>query len=528
MGRKLALRDPGLRVASIENAVVADHLDDGDGLAEFNLDNYAGTGLSFRDKPILDLDGVEDQIDSGRAQKVTSNNTITYTFLDQGDNLIGLYNNPNYGFTSGYGLAPFTAAQEAYARESISLWDDILAPEFKETNGRGADIQFANSWDPAQAYAYYPSEKGGYKYLGDVFIADPRSYYDADGDLLFRGNYTNGDLSYGGYGATTITHELGHALGLSHPGAYNFSEGFAVTYENGAEYAQDSEQYTIMSYWDASETGARIVDWNTFFFSNPQTPLLHDIYVAQQKYGADPDTRADDTTYGFNATADKEVYDFAVNDQPYLSIYDAGGEDTLDFSGFQASTVLNLNDGEFSSAGQGKVTTADTAEGLQSLNDAIEVAYGFEDYYDPFPQTTIDSVMASYMTRNANDIALDWGHSGVLATQYLNISIAYGTTIENAVGSEYRDLIIANELDNVLTGNGGDDVFIFLDGGNDTITDFESGSDLIDLSAFGIAAEDVTISDGVLEADLNGDGSADLTLTFSNGAELQAADVFYG
>ena len=100
--------------------------------------------------------------------------------------------------------------------------------------------------------------------------------------------------------------------------------------------------------------------------------------------------------------------------------------------------------------------------------------------------------------------------------------------IENAVGSEYRDIIIANELDNTLTGNGGADVFVFQDGGNDTITDFLVGDDLIDLSA--LAGEDTALDFGAgfLEADFDGDGVVDLTVTFDNGAELTAADVYLG
>ncbi|ARU17856.1 hypothetical protein A9D14_16095 (plasmid) [Croceicoccus marinus] len=477
---------------------------------QFNLDNYVGG--TFRGKPIFDLDGVEDQIDSGRSQKVTANGKITYTFLDEGDGLIGIYNNKNYGFTAGEGLAAFSAAQEAEARDSITLWDDLVAPEFVETEGRGADIQFANSTDPAQAYAYYPSEKGGQKYLGDVFVADPAV------------NWTNAWLGYGGYGATTLVHELGHALGLSHPGNYNYDPDLPLSYANYAEYAQDSEQYTIMSYWSAQETGARIVNWDLLQFNNPQTPLLHDIYVIQEKYGADPTTRTGDTTYGFNSTADREVYDFDANPFPYLSIYDAGGEDTLDFSGFFGGTVLNLNDGEFSSGGSAIPSAAEiNANALELYYETGEV-----DYIGGVDQATIDSISSRYISNNARDISIDTGYTGVNAVNYENISIAYGTMIENAVGSEYRDIIIANELDNTLTGNGGADVFVFQDGGTDTITDFLAGEDLIDLSA--LAGEDTAIDFGAgfLEADFDGDGAVDLTLVFDNGAELTAADVYMG
>ncbi|MDG5751150.1 M10 family metallopeptidase C-terminal domain-containing protein [Qipengyuania sp. XHP0211] len=508
---------------------------------DFNLDNFGGFGFGYRGKLIADLDQVVDQIFSGNSHNITGSNRITYTFL-QNDNLVGLYNSPQYNFGANNGAAPFTAAQQDAARASIALWDDLISPEFVESNGRGADIQFANSWDPAQAYAYYPeygfTNARGYNFFGDVFVADPRSYFDADGTLLHEGNYSNGDLSFGGYGATTLTHEIGHAIGLSHPGAYNGAG--ATTYLDQAEYAQDSEQYSIMSYWGASETGARIVDWGTFFFSNPQTPLLHDVYTIQQVYGADPTTRADDTTYGFNSTADRAVFDFTQNEHPYLTIYDAGGIDTIDLSGFEASVLIDLRDGQFSSAGQGNITTADQAEALQSLNDAIEVAYGIEDYYAPADQATIDSVTSRYMGLNASDIAADTGHAGVEAMQYQNISIAYGTEIENAVGTDYRDVIITNEQDNVLTGNGGADVFVFAsderlftdsftNGGTDIITDFEEGVDTVDLSGLGITeASTLTAIDNRLEIDIDSDGVIDQTIIFENLDAIPVGDILFG
>ena len=171
-----------------------------------SLDPLAGG--TFLGKDIYTLDQVIGQLDSG-AHLTDGNGIITYTFLTK-DQLTGLYNNPTIGFSAAAGLSPFSEVQKAEARLSVQLWDDLIPLSFQETNGSGADIQFSNSLDPAQAYAYYP-EKQGWKFQSDVFINDP--YADNVTNLWFGG---------GGYGSTTLVHELGHAIGLSHPGAYNF------------------------------------------------------------------------------------------------------------------------------------------------------------------------------------------------------------------------------------------------------------------------------------------------------------------
>jgi serralysin len=534
-------------------------IDAGDtgGPNEFNLDKLYDLGYrTYAGKPIFDQPQIIDQIDSGNRLK-TSNGVITYTFLDL-NHLTGLYNNPNIGFTAGFGLTPFTAEQRAEARQSIQFWDDLIPQTFRETNGLGADIQFSNSADPAQAYAYYPG-KQGWKFQSDVFVADPEL------------NWTNKWFGNSGYGSTTLTHELGHALGLSHPGDYNYDPKLDLTYDNYAEYAQDSTQYTIMSYWDATATGARIVDWNVLLFSYAQTPLLHDILTIQAKYGADPTTRAGNTTYGFNSTAGNAVYDFSKNPYPYLAVYDAGGIDTIDLSGFTVSQFVDLRPGSFSSIGGG----LPDASIAQAELDNLSRISGFD--WGTYDAALTGSIMNSFMTANAASIAQDlaiYGEApatGIRTSQYQNFAIANNTIIENATGGSARDLLIGNDVANVLKGLAGDDVlrglggndklaggagadeltggagrdtFVFGElGTGDRITDYTAG-DKIDLrpidavaggadnkfafiggGAFTEKAGELRYADGLLQGDTNGDGIADFAVVLTGAPGLTAADI---
>ena len=538
-----------------EKLIAANEIDDT--RSDFNLDKLYDLGYrSYGTKPIFDEPQIIQQIDSGRAIQA-SNGVITYTFLDLGK-LIGLYNNPLYGFEAGFGLTPFTQEQRAEAIKSIQFWDDLIPQTFRETKGLGADIQFSNSADPAQAYAYYPG-KQGWKFQSDVFTADPEI------------NWTNKWFTNGGYGSTTLTHEIGHAIGLSHPGAYNYDPNVPQTYAGLAEYAQDSTQYTIMSYWDAIETGARIVNWNALLFSNPQTPLLHDIMTIQAKYGADPTTRVGNTTYGFNSNAGNEIYDFSKNPYPYLAVYDAGGIDTIDLSGFNVSQFVDLRPGAFSSIGGGLPNAADANAELANLTRISGQNFG------TFNAANTNAIMQSYMdgnaTRIANDLALygEGAVSGIRTSEYQNFAIAKNTIIENATGGSARDLLIGNDVANVLKGLAGDDVLRGLGGndtlmggaGNDTlsggtgndlfvieetgyndvITDWNAG-DKIDLTKidaiaggrddkftfigsgpFTNVAGQLSLVGGVLAGDVDGDGVADFSITLVGAPNLTVSDL---
>ncbi|HEX9932844.1 MAG TPA: M10 family metallopeptidase C-terminal domain-containing protein [Allosphingosinicella sp.] len=204
-----------------------------------------------------------------------------------------------------------------------------------------------------------------------------------------------------------VLHEILHALGLSHPGPYN---GPGYNFEDHAVYAQDTTQYTVMSYWTADKSGAdHELDGKIY---RSATPLLHDIAALHALYGANTATRSGDTVYGFNSTAGRSAYDLTQNPAPLFAIWDAGGTDTLDLSGYTSGSRIDLEPGAFTDAG---------------------------------------------------------GLTG-------NISIAYGATIENALGGSGDDAIAGNAAANRLTGGtghdsvdgrGGDDVLDLSHGGGD-------------------------------------------------------------
>ncbi len=54
---------------------------------------------------------------------------ITYSFLD-GPHTIGMYNNPQEGFTEPGGYSPMSAAEQAVLREAMHLWDDLIPLDF--------------------------------------------------------------------------------------------------------------------------------------------------------------------------------------------------------------------------------------------------------------------------------------------------------------------------------------------------------------------------------------------------------------
>ena len=314
-------------------------------------------------KPSYSAAQAAEMLDSGHHWP---DEVVTYSFP---------VSNPDPGYPWG-GFSAFTYDQMQMAEMVLALWSDVADITFElADDSQSGQIRFFNMSElPAGGQGDFPGQ-------GDVHLNPIH-----ESNLNEEGEY---NTALGGRALGLLLHEVGHALGLRHPGGYDFdpdNPDDAPNYYQDAEYFEDSKQYTVMSYFGAEYTGAH----HTAYAS---TPLLHDIYAVQQIYGANMSTREGDTVYGFNSTADRDVFDFSINTSPVIAIWDAGGIDTLDLSGAGLDVRLDLGIGAFS------------------------------------------------------DVA---GMTG-------NVAIAHGTLIENAVGGSGDDVIVGNEADNVLHGGDGDD-----------------------------------------------------------------------
>ncbi|SEI19076.1 M10 family metallopeptidase C-terminal domain-containing protein [Tardiphaga sp. OK245] len=413
------------------------------------------------------------------------------------------YNNTiahHWGATTiTYNINALTTAERFLAQSALNAWHEVTNLTFVQTTG-AANITYTHN---GTMTAYETDQ-----YTGSGIIVSATINISADWITTDGGSY-DGKTGIDSYGYQTYIHETGHALGLGHQGAYNGSASYATN----ALFANDTWQYSIMSYFSQP-------NFSGGSYRYVVTPQMADIYAVGSIYGA-ATTRTGDTVYGFNNTAGA-IFDFsAYTRAPALTLYDSGGFDTLDCSGYSAAQTIDLRASTFSSVG--------------GLANNIGIAIG----------TTIERAIGG--SGNDTLIANDFG-----------CTLVGGSGNDSLIGGNGNDILEGGIGRDVMTGGGGADVFRFAPLTSspallqhDLITDFTAGYDRIDLagidaqsgtagidaftfmgaSAFGGMAGqlgyffDIARGVTVLQGDVNGDRIADFAIDIAGSISLTVSDL---
>ena len=331
-----------------------------------------------------------------------------------------------------YNIDAISAGAQILAERAFQQWADISALTFTRVTGATSAL-----------ITFQDTEDGAYNSNTTTTVGGVRTI--TGGTVNVTSDWFGGSTAWDSYTYQTYLHEIGHALGLGHAGPYNGSADYGLD----AIYDIDSWAYSVMSYFDQAESGYG--DYR--FVLGPQ---MVDVLAIQDLYGANPGgTRTGNTTYGFNST-EADANNFGnFTRPPSLTIYDTGGTDTLDVSGYSSAQYISL-----------------------------------------VPETFSD--LGNRGSANYNNV----------------ISIMRGTIIENAVGGTGNDTLIGNDVANDLSGGLGDDIleggagndtltggigadtFVLKSGfGADTVSDFSVASgDLVDLRSYSAAAAQTAIN----------------------------------
>ncbi|MGE5660374.1 MAG: matrixin family metalloprotease [Actinomycetota bacterium] len=338
--------------------------------------------------------------------------------------------------------------------------------------------------DSSSAYAYFPGTKPN---SGAVHL---RRDYENDSE---NNAYSNPPGSFGYY---TLIHELGHAMGLNHPGAYNGNEVGAGATDGGPylSFDQDNTLNTVMSY-NQGEPGPY-----------PSTLMAYDIRALQSIYGV-PDPTNGDTVYTFDSNSIKQT----------KTIWDSSGNNTISLTGVPAddSYYLDLKPGGLIASKNAvnsatykhladpskkdfSITQNATVIGPNTLIKNAIGSLGSDEIYGNTADNNIQGLAGDDTIEggSGNDTLMGEAGDDLLRGGEGNDLLMAGKGTNILYGDRGNDTLIGGKGEDKLTGGAGADWFILESGpGSDIITDFTQGEDILGLSG-GLSFSDLSITEG--------------------------------
>lgn len=283
----------------------------------------------------------------------TAGITLYYKFLTALPNYYSAATDESHNFQT------FNNQMQVATGRILEQIESFTNINFVETTASYNQLSFAQATLPAGigAWAYYPST------------------HVMGGDVWTNNIYSQTQTpTEGNYGFYTLMHEIGHALGLQH----SFTAGLTGD--------EASSRYSVMAY-----------DWSPFFSSSY---MVYDIAALQKIYGANMNYHTGADTYVTNASL-------------AYTIWDAGGNDTLDASAQNTNVTLDLRAGEYSTVG---------------LTRNIGIAYG--------------AVIENANGGNGNDVLIGNAANNILTGNGGNDTFVASSGIDNVFGGSGSDLLI--------------------------------------------------------------------------------------
>lgn len=410
---------------------------------------------------------------------------LTYSFPTAGSN----YNGSGYDsngvslYQLELGSVQQAAARAAFAQ--ISAATGLTFTEIAETDTVHANIRISQTGDTdvGSAYGGFPSDTRGV--AGDIWFGrNNQPYYDM--------------ATQGTWGFATMMHEIGHTMGLKH-GHQDYTNADLSAYfgefprfgTQSLTADRDGQAYSLMTYTPAPFTNSNFAGEKV---NQPQTYMQYDLAALQYLYGANYTTNATDTVYSWSATTGEMFINGVGQGAPagnkiLMTIWDGGGNDTLDLSNYGKGVTVDLRPGAYSTLDQSQIANHLAYQNLTALapgNIAMSLLYNND------ARSLIENAIGGtgndiFIGNTANNI-LDGGAGSdtVIFTNPTGISVILNDTgadvivthdgetdtlrsIENIGGTSGNDTIVGNSQANVLTGgSGGVDVLAGL-GGDDRL-----------------------------------------------------------
>ena len=329
-------------------------------------------------------------------------------------------------FQTGDRLLEFNETAKNMYREILNKTSEIFKITFKEVS---SDPGGPNGFETAHIRFFLVNqdfvEYGGWasgpsNYNSETVIVVDESTFD-DPEMI--------GINPNGYLYSVVIHELGHALGLSHPfSGYPDDNHYAESYYANVLFTQMS----YAAFWDKTfdiySQGKKDGSYQSFVFSskldrviNPDNWQRDDILTLGYFYGLRENYNADDTTYKWGK--DKNIFD---------TVHDMGGNDTIDLSNYDNWDMdIDLNPGGVSEVGINQDRLIwDEYNSNSKTGDVFVLSWS--------------TIIENYIGSNSQDIVT------------LNQSIS--NNIQSGSGSD----IIRNALSNDIISTGSNDDTIYV------------------------------------------------------------------